>query len=82
MRGRDGAAQGKDDDMCTLNLSFSAFPAGQVIDNQYDMTSCKQKKSAANLHLTINIVPAGTPAFSNLGGYQQGGYPPRGYPPC
>lgn len=33
MRGRDGAAQGKDDDMCTLNLSFSAFPAGQVIDN-------------------------------------------------
>ena len=88
MKDSDGPCQGKDDDMCTLNLSFCSYPVGQVIDNWYDMTACKKKKGAAKIHLTINIVPAGTPPFTQLAGYPgqpgyppQGGYPQMGYPP-
>lgn len=72
----------EDDDMCYLNLSFCAFPFGQVIDNWYDMNACKKKKGAAKIHLTCNIVPAGTPPFTLLAMPQQQGYLPYGaYPP-
>jgi hypothetical protein len=72
-----------DDTMSTLDLQLSGFPAGQVVDQWYDMTPVRGVAKGGRIHLVIQVAANGVQAFQGPpAGYSPAGYPPPpGYPP-